>query len=98
MKRIRAFGRVGGVVKRPRVFAALALPLAIPLFLAAVRSQPELGGPVEASLMPPVQLRYAELLQPLRAQLPEHSLILTVEKNDTLDKLLLAGGLLGFAG
>ncbi len=72
---------------------ALALPIAIPLFLAAVRAQPELGGPVQASLVPPPQLRYTELQQPLRDELPEHSLILTVEKNDTLDKLLTAGGL-----
>ena len=86
-------GRLGGVLRRPRVFAAVALPLAIPLFLAAVRSQPELGGPVEATLMPPPQLRYAELQQQHRAVLPEHALILTVEKDDTLDKLLTSGGL-----
>jgi murein DD-endopeptidase MepM/ murein hydrolase activator NlpD len=86
-------GRLGGVLRRPRVFAAVALPLAIPLFLAAVRSRPELGGPVEATLMPPPQLRYAELQQQHRAVLPEHALILTVEKNDTLDKLLTSGGL-----
>ena len=95
MKRSRALGgRLGGVIKRPRAYVALALPIAIPLFLAAVRAQPELGGPVQASLgVKPPQLRYAELHQPLRADLPEHSLILTVEKNDTLDKLLTAGGL-----
>lgn len=87
-------GRTGGVVRRPRLYAALALPLAIPLVLAAVRSQPELGGPVTtSSLAPPPALRYAELQRPYRAELPEHSLILTIEKNDTLDKLLLAGGL-----
>ena len=94
MKRSRALGgRLGGVIKRPRAYVALALPIAIPLFLAAVRAQPELGGPIQASLVPPPQLRYAELKQPFRADLPEHSLILTVEKNDTLDKLLTAGGL-----
>ena len=94
MKKSRALGvRLGGVIKRPRAYVALALPLAIPLFLAAVRAQPELGGPVEASLVPPPQLRYAELQKPLRHDLPEHALILTVEKNDTLDKLLTAGGL-----
>src|SRR5689334_13068895 len=94
MKRSRALGgRLGGVIKRPRAYVALALPIAIPLFLAAVRAQPELGGPVQASLASPPQLRYAELQQPLRADLPEHALILTVEKNDTLDRLLTAGGL-----
>lgn len=86
-------GRLGGVIKRPRAYVALALPIAIPLFLAAVRAQPELGGPVQASAVSTPQLRYAELHQPFRADLPEHSLILTVEKNDTLDRLLLAGGL-----
>lgn len=86
---------MGGVLERPRWYFALALPLAIPLFLAAVRAQPELGGPVpiHASLVPPPQLRYAELQKAHAAELREHSLILTVEKNDTLDKLLLAGGL-----
>ena len=85
--------RTGGVLKRPRVLLALAFPVSIPLFLAAVRAQPELGGPVQASLAPPVQMKYAELQQPRASDLPEHSLILTVEKNDTLDKLLGAGGL-----
>jgi murein DD-endopeptidase MepM/ murein hydrolase activator NlpD len=94
MKKSRALGgRLGGVIKRPRAYVALALPLAIPLFLAAVRSQPELGGPADPSALKPPSLRYSELRQPLRAELPEHSLILTVEKNDTLDKLLGAGGL-----
>ena len=94
MVKTRAKGRrSGGVLKRPRVFLALAFPLAIPLFIAAVRSQPELGGPVEASLAPPPHLKYAELQRPHQADLPEHSLILTVEKNDTLDKLLTSGGL-----
>src|SRR6185503_18954368 len=44
MRKRRAMGeRLGGVFKRPRVYAALALPIAIPLFLAAVRAQPEYG-------------------------------------------------------
>ena len=86
-------GPLRRLLKQPRVFAALALPFAVPLFLAAVRSQPELGGPVEASLTPSPHVRYAELQRPHHAELPEHALILTVEKNDTLDKLLTAGGL-----
>lgn len=94
MKTLRAIGgRLGGVVKRPRVFVALALPLAVPLFLASVRAQPEFGTITRgATLMPPA-LRYHELQQPFHTELPEHSLILTIEKNDTLDKILLAGGL-----
>ena len=92
MKTLRALGeRLGGVVKRPRVYVAIALPIAIPLVLAAVRNQPEFG--LSASLAPPPALRYADLSQTLQADLPEHSLILTVEKNDTLDGVLVAGGL-----
>jgi murein DD-endopeptidase MepM/ murein hydrolase activator NlpD len=91
--RIRAFGgRLGGVVKRPRVYAALALPLALPLFLAAVRVQPEFGAPSPPSIATP-ELRYDELRVPAGERLPEHSIILTIEKGDTLDKLLMAGGL-----
>jgi murein DD-endopeptidase MepM/ murein hydrolase activator NlpD len=90
--RIRAFGgRLGGVVKRPRVYAAIALPLALPLFLAAVRVQPEFGAPSPASVAAP-ELRYHDLRAP-DERLPEHSIILTIEKGDTLDKLLMAGGL-----
>jgi murein DD-endopeptidase MepM/ murein hydrolase activator NlpD len=93
MKTRRALGeRLGGWLKRPRVYAALTLPIAIPLFLAAVRAQPEYGLATRASLLPP-ELRYHELQSPYRARLPEHSLILTIEKNDTLDKLLQAGGI-----
>jgi murein DD-endopeptidase MepM/ murein hydrolase activator NlpD len=91
--RIRAFGgRLGGVVKRPRVYAALALPLALPLFLAAVRVQPEFGSPSPASIATP-ELRYDDLRDRVGERLPEHSVILTIEKGDTLDKLLMAGGL-----
>jgi murein DD-endopeptidase MepM/ murein hydrolase activator NlpD len=93
MKTLRALGeRLGRVWKRPRVYAALALPIVIPLFLAAVRAQPEYGMATGVSMAIP-DLRYAALQPPLQADLPEHSLILTVEKNDTLDQLLLAGGL-----
>lgn len=85
-------GRPGGWVKRPRVYAALALPLAIPLFLAAVRVEPEFGTTSSASVLPP-PLPYHELRKPFRMELPEHALMLTFEKNDTLDKVLIAGGL-----
>lgn len=94
MKTLRAIGvRLGGVVKRPRVYVALALPLAVPLFLAAVRVQPEYGAMARGNVLPPPTLRYHDLRQPFRAELPEHSLILTIEKDDTLDKILVAGGL-----
>ncbi len=94
MKNLRALAvRLGGVVKRPRVYAALVLPLAVPLFVAAVRLQPELSTVSSASLAPPPSLRYHDLHTPFSAELPEHALILTVEKNDTLDQVLTAGGL-----
>jgi murein DD-endopeptidase MepM/ murein hydrolase activator NlpD len=94
MKTLRAIRvRLGGVVKRPRVYAALALPLAVPFFLAAVRAQPEYGSVTRGAMLPPPALRYHDLRQPFRAELPEHSLILTIEKNDTLDRVLGAGGL-----
>lgn len=75
------------------MYVALALPLAVPLFLAAVRNQPEFGTVNASAAVPPIELRYDELRKPFRAELPEHSLILTVEKNDTLDAVLTAGGL-----
>ncbi|HYH05583.1 MAG TPA: peptidoglycan DD-metalloendopeptidase family protein [Thermoanaerobaculia bacterium] len=90
MKILRALGgRLGGVAKRPRVYAALALPLAVPLFIAAVRQQ----EPGTSHLAPPPVLRYHDLRQPEPAELPEHALILTFEKNDTLHGVLTAGGL-----
>jgi murein DD-endopeptidase MepM/ murein hydrolase activator NlpD len=94
MKTLRALGeRLGGVVKRPRVYVALTLPIAVPLFLASVRAQPEFGLTPRGAALPPPALRYHELREPFQTQLPEHSLVLTIEKNDTLDKILLAGGL-----
>jgi murein DD-endopeptidase MepM/ murein hydrolase activator NlpD len=75
------------------VYAALALPLAVPLFLAAVRAQPEYGSVTRGTVLPPPALRYHDLREPFQIELPEHSLVLTLEKNDTLDKILLAGGL-----
>ena len=94
MKPLRALGgRLGEAVKRPRVYVALAVPLAVPLFIAAVRNQPEFGSISANAAVPSIQLRYDELRKPFRAELPEHSLILTVERNDTLDAVLLAGGL-----
>jgi murein DD-endopeptidase MepM/ murein hydrolase activator NlpD len=98
MKRLRALGgRLGGVVKRPRVYAALALPLAVPLFLASVRAQPDFGATTRASAStaPPPSLRYHDLQAPIESDLPEHALLLTIEKNDTLGAILTAGGLSG---
>jgi murein DD-endopeptidase MepM/ murein hydrolase activator NlpD len=93
MKILRALGaRLGGVVRQPRVYVALALPLAVPLFIAAVRQQ-DFGMTSRAAMAPPPALRYHDLRQPFQAGLPEHAVILTLEKNDTLDRILTAGGL-----
>ena len=76
------------------MYAALALPLAIPLFLTALRSPEPGSAPVSrASLLGTPPLRYDDLRQPYHPELPEHSLVLTVEKNDTLTELLASGGL-----
>jgi len=96
MKKRRALGeRLGGVVKRPRAYLALILPLAVPIILASVRSQPDFGlmNAASAAVLAPPSVRYDELARPLPAELPEHSLVLTIEKNDTLDRVLVDGGL-----
>ncbi|MDQ3281799.1 MAG: hypothetical protein M3Q69_10330, partial [Acidobacteriota bacterium] len=94
MKRLRAIGvRLGGVVKRPRVYFALALPIAVPLFLASVRVQPDAGSTADAAMLPSPSLRYEQLEAPFRADLPQHSMLLTMEEDDTLEQVLAAGGL-----
>ena len=93
MKSSRASrGRLGDLVKRPRAFLALAVPLAVPLVLAAVANQPEFGAVNASMAAPAMELRYDELRKPIRIDLPEHSLVLTMEKDDTLDSVLTAGG------
>lgn len=92
--RRRGRGRWGGVARRPRLYLALALPLAIPLFLAATKADSEFGqSTAQAAAVVHPELRYDELTRPLQSELPEHSVILTVEQNDTLDAVLAAGGL-----
>lgn len=85
---------VNGVVRRPRSFFAFAVPLAIPLLVATVSVQPSATpATTAASLLTPPPLRYADLATPANAQLPAHSEVLTIEDGDTLDSVLLAGGL-----
>ena len=82
------------MARRRRTFFAAALPVAIPLILAAVAIEPTQSasprGAMEMSLLP---LRYDALSPQAPAQLPEHSVILTIEEDDTLDGVLVAGGL-----
>jgi Membrane proteins related to metalloendopeptidases len=80
------------------VYVAIALPLAIPLVLAAVSSndtftQPAMSSISAAAMITSPHLRYNDLAAPASATLPEHSVFLTVEAGDTLDSLLRAGGL-----
>lgn len=91
---------IAEVVRRfahqPRVYAAIALPLAIPFVLAAVTTDGALTqSPIvnSAAMIAGPTLRYADLTSPTAASLPEHSVVLTVEDGDTLESVLLAGGL-----
>jgi murein DD-endopeptidase MepM/ murein hydrolase activator NlpD len=81
----------GGVLKKPRVYVAAALPVAIPLLLAAFTTQPSAAPTVTAAITTP-ELRYEELSVPSPAELPEHSIVLTFEKADTIDAVMTAGG------
>ncbi len=83
----------GGVLRGPRMLFAAALPIGIPLLLAAVTIESATPpANVAASLVGP-DLRYVDLAPPSPADLPEHSIILTFEENDTLDGVLTEGGL-----
>ena len=85
------------MARRPRLYLAIALPIAIPLVLAAVSDNSALTQPAvrfsSAAMMATPPLRYNELTSPTSATLPEHSVVLTLEEGDTLDSILLAGGL-----
>jgi len=95
MKKLVAIGvRLGGFVKRPRAYAAIALPIAIPLLMTVLKT-PTVAPPASAaaSVMPSARLRYDDLAVPTPATLPQHSVVLTIEDGDTLDSVLVAGGL-----
>ena len=79
--------------KRPQTYFAAALPLAIPLVLAAVTGAEPAAAPSANFKAAAATLRYSDLISPSPATLPEHSMILTVEEDDTLDAVLTAGGL-----
>jgi murein DD-endopeptidase MepM/ murein hydrolase activator NlpD len=85
------------LAQRPRAYAAIALPLAIPFVLAAVSTDGALTqsatSAINASMIGAPSIRYADLTAPASAALPEHSIVLSVEDGDTLDSVLIAGGL-----
>ena len=78
--------------RRRTVFAAV-VPFAIPLILAAVTVEPDAQSRFAYAGMLVPALRYADLAPAPQNDLPQHSLILTVEEDDTLDSVLVAGGL-----
>ncbi len=85
------------LARRPRLYVAVVLPLAIPFILAAVGNNDAITQasiPVaRAAMLAPLPLRYDQLSGPATATLPEHSEVLTLEEGDTLDSILLDGGL-----
>src|SRR5260221_1272586 len=99
MRKLLALGeRLGGVIRRPRPFVAVMFPLAIPVVLATVSvldpSRTATAKPTAATIPAP-ELRYQDLKPSATpdAALPEHSMLLAVEANDTLDSVLKGGGL-----
>ncbi|HEV8661435.1 MAG TPA: peptidoglycan DD-metalloendopeptidase family protein [Thermoanaerobaculia bacterium] len=79
--------------RKRRTIVAAALPIAIPLILAAVAIEPSSAPTImRASTVAP-SLRYADLGPQRGSELPQHSVILTIEEDDTLDDVLVAGGL-----
>jgi murein DD-endopeptidase MepM/ murein hydrolase activator NlpD len=71
----------------------VAIPIALPLLVATVSLQPSASSSVTiASLIAP-KVSYAELQKTATAMLPPHADILTMEDGDTLDSVLVAGGL-----
>ncbi len=80
-------------LSRPRLLVAAALlTVTIPLILAAMTAEPSLPANRASALASPA-VRYADLTAPSPAELPEHSIVLTMERDDTLDSVLTAGGL-----
>jgi murein DD-endopeptidase MepM/ murein hydrolase activator NlpD len=79
--------------KRPQTYFAAALPLAIPIVLVALTGVEPAAAPSTHLSASVAALRYTDLATAFTAALPEHSMILTVEEDDTLDAVLTAGGL-----
>src|SRR5262245_54858213 len=85
--------RLSRMFKRPQTYFAAALPLAIPLLLAAISGVAPAASPATNINASVATLRYTDLTPPSPALLPEHSIVLAVEEDDTLDGVLTAGGL-----
>src|SRR3954463_2106258 len=83
----RQFEREGflrRIARRPRVYVAVAVPLAIPFILASVSNNAAVTQPASmplsraAALVTPI--RYDDLTAPSSATLPEHSVLLTLDE------------------
>ena len=87
---------LGGLIRKPGAYVAAVVPVAIPFVLAAVAAPPapkHSQAPMSmASMTALPTLRYSDLV-PSPSTLPEHSLFLKIEEGDTLDSVLLDGGL-----
>jgi murein DD-endopeptidase MepM/ murein hydrolase activator NlpD len=95
MKKLLAIGdRLGGFVRRPRAYFAV-LPIVVPLLLIVSHGAGPVQQPLRASALvtPPARLSYEQLATPSPDALPPHSVVLTFEAGDTLDSILVAGGL-----
>lgn len=76
------------------MFLAATLPVAVLLILATVAMDPSpQASPSRVMGMSMMPLRYADLAPQEPVELPEHSMLLTIEENDTLAGVLMAGGL-----
>jgi murein DD-endopeptidase MepM/ murein hydrolase activator NlpD len=90
--------RLGRLARRPQAYLAAAIPVAIPLVVAAVGSGEPVtpttlrGGHVVAAAVAPA-LRYTDLAATSADALPQHSIMLTIEEDDILDSVLVSGGL-----
>jgi murein DD-endopeptidase MepM/ murein hydrolase activator NlpD len=95
MSKLLAIGeRLGGVLRRQPAFLAIVVPLAIPLLLATVSLHDPAALPSTTAPSPAPAVSYAELVATTStAQLPDHSVVLPIEEDDTLDAVLLSGGL-----
>ncbi len=95
MKTQLAIGeRQGGLVRRPRAYFAV-LPIVVPLLLVVTNGAGPAQQPLRASALttPAPRLQYEQLASPAPDALPQHSVLLTFEDGDTLDSILVAGGL-----
>jgi murein DD-endopeptidase MepM/ murein hydrolase activator NlpD len=92
MKRYRvAFSERWGGFMRVRALMAI-FPMAIPLFLTSDIGGRTASSPTPSGFPPSPAIRY-ELLDTPPANLPAHVVYLPIEQGDTLESLLMTGGL-----